>query len=361
MVTKLLTNLLMVTVSIVVTFVAAELMFRAALFSRVPYLESYRNATLYADYDSDNYWKLYSMFGKYNPPKPHPLLGWVGNFDRDSYTHHEIAKLGNKRPVLLYGDSFAACVVGPEECFQGILNSDRRFSQDYFLLNYGVLGYGVDQIFLLYQKTIGQYKNPYVILSLLTEDLDRSVVSLRIGHKPIYRLINDQLVLSGVPIDSSFDSFLSNHPPEIRSYLFQMYVRNTWPPWRLKNYFRAAALSEKQEKIEEINRRILFEIIRDLRKRQLDHVFLIFHPKGALAANNDWRDAFLVNLFDSNKAPYLTSKPILQREAEQSRAKYDDYYIAGDGHLKARGNRIIAEAIRNHILAGAPHWGTTKQ
>jgi len=223
-------------------------------------------------------------------------------------------------------------------------------------LNYGVGGYGVEQIFLLYQKTIGQYTNPYVILSVFTEDLDRSVPSVRTGQKPIYRLVNDRLVLSGVPIDSSFDSFLSDHPPEIRSYLFQMYVRNAWPPWRLKNYlFRAAALSDMKEKIEAINRRILLEIMRDLRTRQLNYVFLIFHPKWALTANDGWRDAFLANLFHSNKAPYLTSKPLLQRKAEQSRARYDDYYMAVDGHLNTRGNKVIAEAIRNHILAGTPH------
>jgi hypothetical protein len=176
--------------------------------------------------ESDDYWKLYFMFGgKYKPPEtPHPLLGWVGRFDRETYTHAEYAGIADKRPVLLYGDSFASCAV--DQCFQGILNSDSGFSQNHFLLNYGVGGYGVDQIFLLYQKSIEQYENPFVILSMLTEDLDGSALAVRTGQKPFYRLINNSLALSGIPIDPSPQSFFSKNPPGITSYLFRMFIHS---------------------------------------------------------------------------------------------------------------------------------------
>ncbi len=265
--------------------------------------------------------------------------------------------------MLLYGDSFAACSTDKNECFQGLLNSDPLFSQKYFLLNYGVGGYGVDQIFLLYQKTIGQYKNPFVILSLLTEDLDRSVLSLRVGQKPFYRLIDNSLVLSGIPIDPSLESFVSKHPPDIKSYLLRMFIysemfrrfiQSEGRPWRLKNYFRTEPL-RMRDQIEEINRHILLEIVQDLRKRRVDHLFLIFHPQWALTSDNDWRDAFLVRFLESNSVPYLTSKVMLQQHAKQPQASYEDYYIAGDGHLNGHANKIIADELKTYLLTGSPN------
>jgi hypothetical protein len=263
--------------------------------------------------------------------------------------------------VLLYGDSFAACAVDYKECFHGILNSDSGFSKNHFLLNYGVGGYGVDQIFLLYQKSIGQYKNPFVIVSMLTDDLDRSVLSVRTGQKPFYRLINNTLILSGIPIDPSPESFFSDNPPAVTSYLFRMFVhsdlfqkfiQSKGPPWRIKNSFSINAL-EMREHIVQINRHIILEIIRDLRERKVEFLFLIFHPQWALTSHDDWRDEFLIRLLDSNNVPYLSSKLILKQHASQPHARYEDYYLAEDGHPNAHQNRIIAHELKTYLLAGS--------
>ena len=355
--------------SLVGAALVAELAFRAALFSGIPPMKRYRVPERYAYVESDDYWKLHFMFdGKYKPPKtPHPLLGWVGDFDRQTYAHAEYARIGDKRPVLLYGDSFASCAVDQKDCFQGILNGDSDFSKKHFLLNYGVGGYGVDQIFLLYQKSVGQYKNPFVILSMLTDDLDRSILSVRTGQKPFYRVVDNSLVLSGIPIDPSPESFFSRHRPRITSYLFQMFIHSDvfqafvysdGPPWRMKNYFRAEPLRTRDH-IEQINRHIILEVIRDLRNRGLDFLFVIFHPQWALVSHDDWRDQFLVRLLDSNNVPYLSSKLILKQHAHRHQARIDDYYLARNEHPNGHQNRVIADELKAYLLAGSSN--TTRQ
>ena len=74
---KLFSRFLLVIISVLATFVATELGFRAMLFLDTPYMQRYRDPGLYAYFESDDYWKLYFIFGgKYKPPKtPHPLLG----------------------------------------------------------------------------------------------------------------------------------------------------------------------------------------------------------------------------------------------------------------------------------------------
>ena len=106
-----------------VGFIFSEFVFRSILFSENKAFEKLRNPGDYADPDiGENYWKLYYQFdGKNKPPKnPHPLLGWIGFFNPKSYIHNDFRYLKDKRPILLFGDSFAMCVQ-ESKCFQEIL------------------------------------------------------------------------------------------------------------------------------------------------------------------------------------------------------------------------------------------------
>ena len=332
--------------------VVAELTFRTLLFSAAPFMKRFREPGLFAYFESDDYWKLYFLFGgKYKPPAtPHPLLGWIGNFDRASYRHSDTPFLSRRRPVLLYGDSFAACAVAQKDCFQGILNQDPSFSEKHFLLNYGVGGYGVDQVLLLYEHSIGEYQDPFVVVSLLTEDVDRGVLSVRTGQKPYYRVIDDRLVLSGVPIDSRPEHFFRRHPPDIRSYLFRMFVYSDGRPFKLKRWLRPRP-AEVRSHIETINERILRDLVKDLRTRNVDHVFVIFHPLWTLASQGDWRDAFLRRLFESMKVPYLSSKIIVRQHAARHGTRLEDYYLEDNGHPNAYQNRIIADELKAYVMS----------
>lgn len=198
-------------------FVTAEFAFRGLLFSKLPFMEGFREPGFYADwYSSDDAWKLHYLFGHWAGPKhADPLLGWVKPDVHVGTHRHDAAKnLGSKRPVLIYGDSFA------EGFDSQFIEDDKAFPDSCGIINYGVSGYGIDQIYLLCKNSVGQYKNPIVVICILDEDLDRSFLSVRDGPKPYFKMDNGgSLKLCGVPVSSDPEDFFLTHPPEIMSYL----------------------------------------------------------------------------------------------------------------------------------------------
>jgi hypothetical protein len=223
-------------VCLLVVFLAltgTELVFRSLLFSEAPFMQPLQKPGLYADCTaSDDYWKLLYLFPNHDEPADtrsqragmvshfDSQLGWVNSLiSPESYHHADAAGLGSKTPILLYGDSFAQCRTPPDECFQGLINSDPQLGSTYHLLNYGVWGYGLDQIYLLYRKTVDLYKNPVVVISLLPEDMDRAVLTVRDAPKPYFALNHGNLELKGAPIDPDLACFHRKHPPAVRSYL----------------------------------------------------------------------------------------------------------------------------------------------
>jgi hypothetical protein len=226
--------------TLILTPMASEGIFRALLFSKVGFMEKFRKPELYFVDSEDNYWKLYYFFdGKLKPPaNPHPLLGWGGYFSPKTSLHHEASQIMGRKAVLLYGDSFAGCATTKEECFQGIFNADEEFAVRCYFLNYGVGGYSVDQILLLLKNSLDHFQNPFVIVSLLTQDVDRSTLSVRIGQKPYFEYIEGELVLQGIPINPDPEEFFAMNSPTVPSYLFRLWVlANGWPQ-HVRHYFK---------------------------------------------------------------------------------------------------------------------------
>jgi hypothetical protein len=320
-------------------------------------MDRFRNPGLYVDYDLESdYWKLYYLFdGKLKPPaNPHPLLGWIGDFSRETYLHNSAPNIQGRRVVLLYGDSFAGCLTTREECFEGILNSDGEFAAQYYFLNYGVGNYGVDQILLLLQKSIDYFKDPFVIVSILTQDIERSTLSVRIGQKPYFKLVSGELSLQGVPINEDPKDFFAKNPPTIRSYLFRLWVQGNGGAQAVRQYFKG--IEHVREKRKEINERLLLTIIDELRKRKLQHLFLVFHLDRAVWDLDwqDWENELIVRVLTDNHEPYLSAKEIIRQHLREHNGTIDDYFIKGDGHPTALQNRILAAAMKKAVLGAIP-------
>jgi hypothetical protein len=337
----------------VLTAVASEAIFRALLFSKVAFMEKFRTPELYVDFDlEDNYWKLYYFFdGKRKPPaNPHPLLGWVGYFSRDTYLHDEATNIKGRKVALLYGDSFARCVTTTDECFQGILNADDEFAATYYLLNYGVGNYGVDQILLLLKNSLHHYQNPFVVVSLLTQDVERSTLSVRIGQKPYFEVINGEMVLRGIPIESDPKAFFARNPPTIPSYLFRLWVQGKGWPQQVRQYFKG--IEHINARRRGINEKLLLSMIDELRKRHLQHVFVVFHIDRAVQEENwiDWQGDLIERVLRDNDVPYILAKKIVRQHLRDHNGTIDDYYIKGDGHPTALQNKILADVMKNVVL-----------
>ena len=127
---KILVNVLVLLISLSVSLFFAEYVLRKMIFGNNAAFKKLRSAGSYTDSSNEqDYWTLYSMFDQNNrpPANPHPLLGWIGDFDRGNLMHNKIQGIRGKRPVLLFGDSYAQCLASI--CFEEILNNDSSFSK----------------------------------------------------------------------------------------------------------------------------------------------------------------------------------------------------------------------------------------
>ena len=344
------TSLLFVTTTIMLLL--AEFAFRLILFSDIETFAYLRNPYYYSDhikhknedFYNENYWKLNYLFNKsFNVKNPNPLLGWTGFFDKKTLDHRDHKASKGKRPVLLYGDSFAMCVDSCE-CFEDILNSDPEFASENYLLNYGVGGYGVDQIYLLFNETVDKYENPFVIFSLLTTDMDRSMLNVRDAQKPYFVLNDDGLELQGVPITLSSEEFFEQNSPDIKSYLWNKFKSSPLYPFSQNKKLE----TEYIEKIKTLNRAILTEAFKKLKELNTNYVVLIFHP--VHLPRTGWRLTFLRELCYENKVPYICDLDV--RNADRNYSKYIQYKYAvmGDGHPTTYSNVLISNKLKRYIL-----------
>jgi hypothetical protein len=77
------------------------------------------------------------------------------------------------------------------------------------------------------------------------------------------------------------------NPPAIPSYLFRLWVQEGGWPQQVRQYFKG--IDHIKNKRIQITENLLLNIIRELRKRHLNHVFIVFHADHAVR-NADWID-----------------------------------------------------------------------
>ncbi|MGA2937813.1 MAG: hypothetical protein ABSF52_12015 [Syntrophobacteraceae bacterium] len=337
-------------ITILATIAGAEVIFRSLLFNCPSLMDRWRRPGLYADAESDdNYWKLRVFFGASPAKRDDPLLGYVKpDITPADYYHREAQDVGGRKPVLLYGDSFAQGVAPPRDRFEGILNARTGFNGNYHLLNYGVIGYGLDQIYLLYSKSVGHYADPVVIFSLLDGDIDRCVLSMREGQKPYFLLNEGRLELNGLPIESDQNRFFSQRPPDIGCYLCNLAWFAVLPNRLDPNYPAAPRTSQKKR----IAQAILLEAANDLRRRNLRYVFLVFegmHRTWQRPLN--WRISFLSDLFCRHGIPHIWARRAIERRVARNEFHEADYVVE-DQHPNGRANALVADRITDWLRTG---------
>lgn len=368
---SILLNLSLLFLSLFICFVVAEIGWRFIIFSDSEIFKNQQQAFLYADpYSEDDYWKLQFNLVTKKDTSPTIIkhrttlckqnkIYYTRYILLDNYKHVNFTNVNNKRPVLLYGDSFAACY-SKNDCFEHILNNDEAFSKKNYLLNYGVGEYGLDQIYLLFKNSVDNYKKPFVVISLMTLDLDRSILSVRGGPKPFFSIENNMLKLHEQPAYSNLESFFSNNKPQIISYFYRrgLYSKaaKKLMPDKLISYLKKEEYY-KTKKIQ-INKKIITEIVEKLKARKIDYVFLVFHPNfipecGKMNQNvTDWRSTFIRNLLDENSIPYIWSKDIILQNMKDENLSLSEYYDK-DGHPNAYQRKLLSQRIKEIVLQGS--------
>jgi hypothetical protein len=303
-----------------------------------------------------DYWKLEARFRSAEPPDPRqpphdPRFGWLKpEIDPATLRHADEARLAGRRPVLLYGDSFAACMTSAEDCWQGVMErSDLR--ERHALLNYGVVGYGLDQVYLLLSATLDLYAElePVVVIGILVDDdLDRCYLALRDIPKPWFTLDASGGLEVHAPLARTRRDHVALDPPAITSYAWRALVTQSglvkaWdvPDWTGEGDHVAVKKA--------LASALLDGIERELGRRGLERFYLLFHSRKSAAPRPFlWQEPFLYAELERRGLPFTSSKRALI-ESTRAGTPLDDLFIhdaSGPNHYDAEGNAVVFASLR---------------
>jgi len=335
-------NLMLVTLCLL-SPLAGEVAFRAMISLGA---EGLRDPGLYADpFTDDDYWKLENLWSQ-KPDKEagrfprHETLGWAPpETDENplgliSDTPYE--PVFERKTVLFFGNSFVA---GATEMDEKIPQQLETLLVDCPVHNFGVPGFGVDQIYLRFKQSHVPFHQPVVLIGILTNNLDRSILTFRGAPKPYFVENGESLELRGLPLTSKPEEWIAAHPLGIRSFLLafgRTRVRLHQPGgWR--------DISYGQAKKKSINSKILDLMVQHTNESNLSALFVLFYDPEEFDSEG-WRETFLKQQFRRHHVDYVDTKPFLIESAQRESCDIGEYYRA-DHHLNGRGNRIVAEAI----------------
>jgi hypothetical protein len=302
-------------------------------------IEVFKNPELYADsYSSDDYWSLLALW---KPPfiaHVDPLLGWSPEKTPEN-------PLGVSRPMqttrqthslLFFGDSFVA-PQGNTPCIPELLQASLALP----VYNYGVAGYGLDQILIRVRQETPHFNQPRLFVGVLTLDIDRTILNIRGAVKPRFALYGDTLAIQNTPIPS-LSVWLEAHPVTFRSYYVAL-VR------RFIDLF-AAGLDDKRVNHRQAEKQAVTRaLLRELSREHNNLTVVLFYQLGELAETG-WRETCLKAALTEFSIPYLDTKPLLLADAKAHGLDLSTYYDATDHHNE-RGNTVIAAGLTSILYS----------
>ena len=328
---EIFTGLILFIVSTLVVIGICEVLLRVALFSDTFLIPELRHSWRYTDSSfEDASWKLTFLFNAADKAQGvghiDPELGWSIEKSPDnplglvSDTPYRVEDI--EHPVLFYGDSFVAGASPVPDRIPQVMD---RLLPEHSVLNYGVGGYGVDQIYLRYKKTVADFRSPVVLVGILTSDLDRSILGMRTGQKPYFDIQDGQLVRQNLPILPTTREYIDSYPPEIKSYLirFVMFRLRSWLP---EEWFDGLyGYSEKHQRKLAVNSMILQALKKDASERELQLGVVIFYSQEDLSEEG-WREVFLKETLQAIDIPYFDTKLFLSEYFNNNRMGLKDLY-----------------------------------
>lgn len=229
------------------------------------------------------------------------------------------------RRLAFLGDSFTfGWGVEEAETFAALLESQLENSRSY---NFGISGFGLDQMWMTLRHHVPSVKPDVVILSFVLEDLERSLSAYRWRsdwmQKPTFRLAGDQVVpMTAADRPNRVWRFL-----QLRSRLFELWRKVEWNvsiryamgyPWSL-------------------NKKI-FAAIADECRAQGVPLLVVYIP----TLNGLRHVPMFEREFASMKINFLDL-------AKLSPTNPTALYLANDGHLSPAGHRFAADAMASFI------------
>jgi len=228
--------------------------------------------------------------------------------------------------IAFLGDSYTfGSGVEDDQTFADLVE---RQLDDTWSYNFGIGGFGVDQMWM----TLRHYALPLhpdlVVVSFIRNDLDRSLSAYRLGNawheKPTFRLVDGRLVPMTV----------DNRPPALARWFYR--ESRLYRLWR-----RAESSLSLRYPIGyrwRLNRALFAAIRDDCRKAHVPLV-VVFIPANRLSSAPLYQQEFAALGIE-----YLDLQPLLPADSSS-------FYYPRDRHWTAAGHRFAANAISSFLKA----------
>jgi len=249
---------------------------------------------------------------------------------------------GTDEPILAVGDSYTfGDKVSDSETWPAQLEKLSGKS----VINGGVDGYGVDQIFLRTRRFLSRYRFSAVIFSFIPDDIRRSQMSVMFATaKPFFDFNDGRLTLENVPVPPTF--FPDQEGKLLiaveHSRLAHAVMKRLFPEWWLR------APSERQvqdrEKGIEVACGVLHELEGLTKLRGSELIVLaqrteVEPPSEATATKS------VLGCVTDPATRVLDLQPALSELKAEDPSRYHQLYVPNDGHMTAEGNQFVAREI----------------
>lgn len=236
--------------------------------------------------------------------------------------------------ILILGDSFVfGDEVSDNETFPYYL---QQILPDVEVINFGVHGYGHDQM-LIYLKEEGvKYKPDIVILGFISYDSDRNMLRFRDYAKPKFDLINNKLKLSNSPVPEPRtvmkEEFWRSKFIDLLSICYNRILRKTGLYEIETKKLTDAILKETAKTVKNINAVPVFVYLSNVKSEEPDY--------GMTRDELEFLD----------RCKNMGVECAFVRSQVQSAARRQGIKIKQSGHFDAKTNELVALSIKEHLV-----------
>jgi hypothetical protein len=250
---------------------------------------------------------------------------------------HETTNLGtrsthnyslSRSKLVFLGDSF----VESAACSNDTLTTKLENLTGIDTLNYGIGGYGLDQIFLYFTRVLPDLnrKDCLFLIGLIQDDMDRVLLKVRTSPKPYFTISDNKLVLHTDHIHPSSLNDYYYRPPE-RFYLYYFLRGRLGFPYYQSVLNRTR--TERQEAIYAISRLLFKEFSALQRQGQFRFAFVIFPTPGAPF------DTGILSLLREQRIPVIDLQACLHDSDRPDTELYAEL------HPTSLGNALLAQCL----------------
>lgn len=230
-----------------------------------------------------------------------------------------------KKRIMVLGDSFVfGLFINREDTIPSLLQ--KRMGGQYSVYNFGIMGWGVDQMYFAYEKYRDKIKPDVCVLFFIDDDIVRTFEAYRKedGNKPSFNIKDGRLVLRRGKDTSVWEEWLKG------SYLWELV-------YTVYRYVYA----------KEIVRLVFHEMIQESRQHHEEFMVvripsrddLKCHNLGCMQRSNyfSFKDYF-------NKAG-INYVEIREYMKNLTPDQYDLLYIPKDSHLSRKGTEFVTNTV----------------